>query len=122
MDHGISDANRQDLGLRCAAQEVVELRLASLPHAPSGQERQCRCTMTGIVAEAACTRVGSIQVIIQEVMLQFEHELQRQRGVSGIESCVEDADTHTITRWRPYECPRGCKLREVVAQVPGELL
>jgi hypothetical protein len=78
--------------------------------------------MTGIVAEAACTRVGSIQVIIQEVMLEFEHQLQRQRGVSGIESCVEDADAHTITRWSPYGCPRGRKLRELVAQVPGELL
>src|SRR5829696_2200128 len=78
--------------------------------------------MTGIVAEAACTRVGSIQVIVQEVTLEFEHELQRQRRVNRIESCVEDADAHTITRWSPYECPRGRKLRELVAQVPGELL
>jgi hypothetical protein len=57
--------------------------------------------MTGVVAEAACTRVGRIQVIVQEVTLEFEHELQRQRRVIRIEACVENTYSHAITSWSP---------------------
>ena len=39
MDHGISDANRHDLNVRRAAQEVVERWLTLRMHAPSGQQR-----------------------------------------------------------------------------------
>src|SRR5919202_1393168 len=78
--------------------------------------------MTGVIAEAACTGIGRIEVIVEEVTLEFEHELQRQCRVSRIEACVEDANAHAVSGWSPDERPRGRKLREVVAQVPGELL
>src|SRR5215211_738296 len=122
MDHGISDTDRHHLGVRRAAQEVVERWLTLRTHAPSGQQRLRRGAMTGVVAEARCTRVGRIQVIVAEVMLELEHELKRQRGMGGIEACVEDADAHAITAWSPDELPRGRKLREFIAQMPGELL
>ena len=122
MNHGISDANRHDLGVRRAAQEVVERRLTLRLHAPSGQQRQHRGAMTGVVAEAAGAQVGGIQVIVKEVMLEFEQELHRQRGVGRIEPRIEDADPHPITGWGPDERLRGSKLREIVAQMPGELL
>src|SRR5215210_9552696 len=110
MDYRVGDADRHDLRVRRAAQEAVERRLTLRMHTPGGQQRQRRGAMTGIVAEAVRTGVGRIQIIAEEVTLEFEQELQRQRGVGRIEPRVEDANAHAITGWSPDEIPRGGKL------------
>src|SRR5215210_99665 len=42
--------------------------------------------------------------------------------MGGIEARVEDADAHAIPGGSPDELPGGSKLREIIAQMPGELL